>query len=330
MTEEPACFTNEHLRIPRTTVERMSVELTANCNLRYLHCYGNFLPTRTQELDFARLQETIYSARELEICQIDLTGGEPLIYSHINEIIELIRNEKFIYSIFTNLTHLPESTFDVLRSYKPSAIITSLESRDSSIHDNFRKGHRAYDKTVSSIKRLIKAGINVKVNLVIGAHNVLTFSETVSWLSDLGVREIVVDTLRVEGRATKNLMAPDKMIREIFRRLPKQKSWLTSQTYPCGIASEMVYISSAGKILLCPSLNRPQFELGDIAQGDFNLADAVMDLPIRFSRFHKSTCRPHCAMFDRCTGGCPANSFLQGRDPSGPDLDVCSRYFDHV
>lgn len=136
--------------------------------------------------------------------------------------------------------------------------------------------------------------------------------------------------MRIEGRATSDLKAPDNLVRELFSTLPKQESSLSSQTYPCGIASEMAYLNSQGKLLLCPSLNLPQFELGNIADEDFDLADAIIDLPTRFSRFHSSSCRSLCVMSDRCAGGCPANSFLQGRNPSGPDLDACSRYFDDV
>lgn len=316
---------SSQIRVTKTSIERLFIEITARCNLTCLHCYGNFKPLEQHQLSFSAFIKVVNQAASCGIYRVDMTGGEPLIHPQISSMIQCLQRNGMLYTLFSNMTLLDANLYSLICNYKPEYVVTSVESYRPEIHNNFRMGRYAHEKTVNNIKLLTKAGIKVKVNLVLGAHNIDDFDETVSWLNDLGVSEIVVDTIRVEGRATRNLVADKQKLRKVIKKI-SQRIEPIDGTYPCGVSTTMAYVASDANLYLCPSLKQQKFLLGNICNNKFSLYDSINALPTRFPEFNRSFCRATCLAGTYCTGGCPASVYNSGRRVPGPDQLYCDRY----
>lgn len=87
------------------TINVLRISLTDSCNLKCFYCYEEEkCAKKANKLDKNKIIEIVKSAAKLGIKQIKLTGGEPLLYNEIPEIVCNIRQVKEIndISITTN------------------------------------------------------------------------------------------------------------------------------------------------------------------------------------------------------------------------------------
>lgn len=323
LTNNP--ISNSQFKITKTSIERLFVEITSKCNLACRHCYGDFRPSKLNQLPLSDFENIAHQAADCGIYRVDLTGGEPLMHPQIASMIECLEQTNLLYTIFSNLTFMNDTISKAINDYRPEYVITSIESSVAETHDAFRMGRHAYQKTIDNIKRLIKFGIKVKVNVVLGAHNIDDFDKTVDTLLDLGVSEIIVDAIRLEGRATNNLLADKQKLYAATHKITNT-AYPFGTTYPCGISTKMIYLASDSRLYLCPSLKQPKFQLGDINDESFSLYDAIKSLPEKFPEFNQSSCRISCPAGAYCAGGCPASNYNSGLKVSGPDQSFCDRF----
>lgn len=92
-------WSNRILNIRKTPLPiHLSVALTTKCNLNCPFCWW---PTKEgDELDIDDLKNFIKALPSLKA--IELTGGEPTIYPHINEIIEFCAGRDLKIGLYTN------------------------------------------------------------------------------------------------------------------------------------------------------------------------------------------------------------------------------------
>lgn len=306
-----------------SSVERLFIELTATCNLRCLHCYGSFAPGRREHLELRYLERLVDQAYDLGVYKIDLTGGEPLLHPEFIQVLQLIARKSMVYTVFSNLTHLPDVVLEHMRTRPPACVVTSVESIDAATHDSYRGRRGSHAKTVRSMLRLKEAGIATKVNVVVGKHNHRELEATLTWLHGLGV-QVVVDTVHAEGRATASLQLSPTELRSLGERMKRRQK--TNVRESCGVAAGMVYVDATGALRLCPSLTGPEHTLGNAKAPAFSLEECVRDLPQRFPEFTSAPCTATCVAGDHCDGGCRARALTLGGRASGPDPEMCLRF----
>ncbi|WP_429349190.1 radical SAM protein [Paraburkholderia sp. Clong3] len=69
------------------------VHLLGRCNLRCGHCYMEGAPERTEVLPFEHVAAAVRESESLGAGAIYLTGGEPLLYRRLPEILRIASNE---------------------------------------------------------------------------------------------------------------------------------------------------------------------------------------------------------------------------------------------
>lgn len=82
----------------RTRPISLSLHVTNNCNLNCDFCYIKNID-RTQELDYDKLINFISIIKPKSV---QLTGGEPCIYPHINKLIKFLNSNNIKIGMFTN------------------------------------------------------------------------------------------------------------------------------------------------------------------------------------------------------------------------------------
>lgn len=152
-------------------IDYARISLTDKCNLRCVYCmpedkvYENNLINDT--LSFNDYKFIINGLSQVGIKKIKFTGGEPLLYPHLIELIKYAHYECNIddISITTNGIGLNEIAYELKRSGLKSVNI-SLDSLKSYKYKSITRGGNLTD-VLKSINRCLELGIKVKINCVV-------------------------------------------------------------------------------------------------------------------------------------------------------------------
>lgn len=293
---------------------RIFIECTDVCNLFCSHCYGEFGNKKRKYLSVASIEGLLKKAVELGVYEVDITGGEPFMHPMIESIFNLLYKYGMITTLFTNLTLCDEKKLKMIKVFGIKTVVTSIESADESVHDSFRGVRGSLQKTVSNIKWLVENGVEVKVNYVLGNHNIDDAQRNIDFICSLGVC-CNVDVTTPEGRATNNQVDLKKAL-NVLRKYNDNSIALN-----CGIGKRMIFISSDGTIYPCPSIQERGFVVGNIYE-EYDLKKSFERI---FDMFLEINCNDKCNIKE-CSGGCRARALHLMGTIDREDPYYCSIY----
>jgi radical SAM/SPASM domain protein of ACGX system len=151
--------------------------ITNRCDLRCVHCYiFNKAGENVSTVEFKLNEAKKVVEKFVAFCEsvgrlptISITGGDPLLYPHVWELLNYLYEKSICYSILGNPFHInkqvAERLFDLgCRSYQMS--LDGLRET----HDFIRK-HGSFDTTFEKIGVLNSAGIKVNIMTTVSALN---------------------------------------------------------------------------------------------------------------------------------------------------------------
>ena len=152
----------------KRNIDYLRVSLTSNCNLRCQYCMPEQKIKQTEEMlsqkNLIHLVELISSTG---IKKIRLTGGEPLLYPNIEDLIIRFKAIQGIEKIvLTTNGILLSNKVDVLKKAGISGINLSLDCIDKDLFREITRGGDI-DKVILGIKLDKKENIPLKINSVI-------------------------------------------------------------------------------------------------------------------------------------------------------------------
>jgi sulfatase maturation enzyme AslB (radical SAM superfamily) len=147
------------------------IELTNKCNLSCPYCRADASPLKGDRLSVESITSLLSELKHYGEFRVSITGGEPLLYKHLPELIVHINRLKFPYCITTNGT-IP---IDRLLSLAPSVfrdgtIKISIDGSES-VHDSFR-GLGNFARSMSFIRDARSLFERLIVNTVLIANPV--------------------------------------------------------------------------------------------------------------------------------------------------------------
>ena len=158
-------------------IDYARISLTDKCNLRCVYCmpedkvYENNLINNN--LSFNDYKFIINALAQVGISKIKFTGGEPLLYPHLIDLIKYTYNECNIedISISTNGIGLNEIAYELKKGGLKSVNI-SVDSLKSYKYKSITRNGNLTD-VLKSINRCLELGIKVKINCVVikGFHD---------------------------------------------------------------------------------------------------------------------------------------------------------------
>lgn len=140
-------------------------ELTGRCNLDCKMCYVHNLDAAeclSRELSTEEWKRIFDEACEHELLFATLTGGECLLRPDFKELYLYLRKKGVRVSVLTNGTLLDGEYVAFFKANKPEKIQISLYGSDEAGYLRVT-GHRGFEKTVTAIRSLMDAGVNVRV-----------------------------------------------------------------------------------------------------------------------------------------------------------------------
>lgn len=147
----------------------LRIVLTTECNYKCKYCFAEGeINKETRVLDIEELKKIIKVSKEFGITNIKLTGGEPLLYPHIDKLLNYIRQVNIPYiDLTTNISCLNSKNIKMLNKYNVNALTLSLNTLKEEKF-KYLSNFKNYDLMINNLENTIKdfKG-SIRVNCII-------------------------------------------------------------------------------------------------------------------------------------------------------------------
>lgn len=262
------------------------VELTYRCNERCVHCY---IPSAypSPEVSVQHWQQAIDALVAQGMCILTLTGGEPLLYDGVLDLVAYAFRKGCQVRMFSNVLRLDsQEKLLVLKRAGLCYLETSLYGAKAETHDAITQVKGSFERTTQAIRWAVAAGLPVTVKTSWMKQNWREFPQIKALVQELNVYfRGSPDIMPQFGGTTDNLrtlMSFEELV--AFYRLSDRdhQSLETAAPNkpdghkpPCGIARLSVAIDPSGTMFPCMHLRLP---LGNIFRDDLQTIWATSPL----------------------------------------------------
>jgi MoaA/NifB/PqqE/SkfB family radical SAM enzyme len=265
------------------------------CNLRCNHCFTTRFAKKDRSLTPTDLKNITDQAHEFGLCQLVLSGGEPLILKDLREVIAALQPAKFHLSMSTNGHYMTKEMARDLKSWGLDKVKISIDDFDPVEHDANRNSPGAHRKAFDALFNVRDAGLSVVIQTLI-THKNCQSERTVSLAKFAQENGFAVDVMIAhavgewEGKHDMLIDEEDAaFMREVHERYPS----LHRDTFPtygidrgCGCVRSNLHLTQYGDILPCGFIH---ISLGSIFEE--KLADILRrGVSIRYFREHNPLC----------------------------------------
>jgi radical SAM protein with 4Fe4S-binding SPASM domain len=171
-----------------------ALELTPDCNSHCAGCYNVFASERTSRLDVLSLHDwrLILERIRPHAHLIKLTGGEPTLYPHLDELIALLDDLGIAFSMFTNARWPdPRRTVERLRSSSCfRGLLVSLHGAAAPSHQAFSGVPGSFEEAKANVRLATGAGLSVVLSTVIHRHNLDELESVPALCVELGTEHV--------------------------------------------------------------------------------------------------------------------------------------------
>ncbi len=187
------------------TPQRVDLILTERCNLECKHCFQKSTPRHKSvfpSLDI--LKKLSDELEDMDIKNLKISGGEPLLYPEINDFFEYLGNKKFQKTILTNALLFNSKLINTIKNHKDFRFGISLDGSTKETHE-FLRGKYTFDRTINNLMKLRDNNIYFSITITIHRNNIYQIEDFVDFVfNKLCVRVINVNTLEALGRGQEN------------------------------------------------------------------------------------------------------------------------------
>jgi Fe-coproporphyrin III synthase len=192
------------MRPPSRSAHRvLQIHPTRRCNLRCLHCYSESSPGKHAELDVDVLTACIADAAAQGYNILGMSGGEPLMYGPLPELLLQARACGMRTTVTSNGMLLDERRLEVIGNLVDLLAI-SLDGRPES-HNAMRASSRAFETMAARLDGLRRSAIPFGFIFTLTQFNL----HELGWVADFalqqGARLLQVHPLELAGRARTTL-----------------------------------------------------------------------------------------------------------------------------
>ncbi|MBS3975573.1 MAG: radical SAM protein [Syntrophomonadaceae bacterium] len=300
-------------------------EITERCNNRCYFCYNPMGHVNGNELSLVKIKQILDQLCGIGVFRINFNGGEPLVRSDFQNILEYAGTLGFDLHMNTNATLITDQIAKIIARYMKS-VCTSILHSDKSKHDKMTGRVGAYDDVINGIKILRHNGIKVEVNVCTSTenfediYNIGKLAAGLDCYSLCSTRYILNNSnnkgLLLDSKATMKLIDLLLQVKEDFSAISdvslpgpvpyceidsEYHSKLRILNIPCQYGYGLCRISPTGKVTPCT--------ISDDIIGDLNIHsfDDIWNAP-GWKKYEALChipvpCRS-CEEFPRCKGGC--------------------------
>ena len=177
----------------------LMLHLLGRCNLKCRHCYMEGAPSRREQLPLERVIAAIEESEKLGIGTLYLTGGEPLLYRGLPDVLRTAaRVPGLEITLCTNATLIDDRRI-ALFTQNNIRLNVSIDG-DEAFHDEFRVFEGAFKATDKGVKAMAKAGLAITIITTVSQSNRHLLPWIAEWSAGIGAVKLLVQPLLKLGR----------------------------------------------------------------------------------------------------------------------------------
>ena len=185
----------------------LQVHPTRRCNLECAHCYSRSGPRERETLAAPLLAHAIADAAELGFNVLGVSGGEPLLYAPLSELLHVARAHGLLTTVTSNGTLLYGRHLDTLVGLTDLLAI-SLDGVPAS-HDRMRAAPGAFARMERNLAQVRAAGIPFGFIFTLTLYNVHELDWVARFAAEQGASLLQIHPLELAGRA-RDLLAGER------------------------------------------------------------------------------------------------------------------------
>lgn len=317
----------------RPHLQSLIFEVTQRCNHACLHCYnvwqGEPSPQYPRgELDTPRTLSLLGKALDETVCHhVTLTGGEPLLRTDLDLLLDYLRQRNVLVTIISNGRLLTDERIPSLLERGVALFELPLLSHYRATHDLLSAAPGAWDRVLSALAHIRLHHGQVVTAFVATCLNIGHIYETIKLAFAFGARAVMFNRFNPGGRGRlhlQELLPTVEQVRDalamaesasvefgipISCSIPIQPCLIDTSLYPhigfgyCSVGTERAYytLDPLGNVRPC---NHSTTILGNLFTESFG------DL-VSSERLHcfVESLPAYCAACEQrvlCQGGCKA------------------------
>ena len=181
----------------------VEIFVTLACNGRCSFCSNGKFSEKHGNLPLEKYLSLIDECAELNVPAVCLIGGEPLLYPHLNKLVERISRRGMISMIATNGYLLTEEKVKELAKCGLTNVTISLHSMDEATHDSIIGLQGAYGRVFKAREYCEKYGVSFQLASVVGHCDFTdgTFDRQIKFVQEKKIR-LSINPLIPTGYAT--------------------------------------------------------------------------------------------------------------------------------
>jgi MoaA/NifB/PqqE/SkfB family radical SAM enzyme len=231
------------------------------CNLKCKHCTASrFKKDSERTLNPYELIHLSNQADELGLCQFCISGGEPLLFKDLEQVIFALQPDKFHLTMSTNGYLLTFDKAKQLKLWGLDKVKISLDSFNDNDHDDNRNCSGSYDKAMDAMFNAKHAGLSVVIQTVV-THQNCQSQQLIDMANFATKAGFTIDVLiaRPTGRWENNFnVLINKKDSQYLRDLNQTYPVIHRDTFPsygmdkgCGAVKACLHITQYGDVLPC-------------------------------------------------------------------------------
>ena len=177
----------------------VQVHPTRRCNLACAHCYTSSAPDVAESLALDTLTACLDDAAGLGYRQLAVSGGEPLLYKELAELLAHARGLGMLATVTTNGMLATPARWRALAPLL-DVVAVSIDGTPPE-HDAIRRHDGAFARTVANLEVIRSSGVPFGLIFTLTLHNVDSLEFVVRLAAEHGARSVQVHPLTLHGRA---------------------------------------------------------------------------------------------------------------------------------
>lgn len=173
-------------------IKQCTIVLTRDCNLRCTFCYVKSTGYKADDkISYEDLKKIVDFCSESKVKFLFFTGGEPLLYPRIIDILQYIKGKQhsMTTAIATNSVLLKEPTL-CKRLIDSGVEYLDLSMKGTNSQEWCRAtGYDGFDQQLQAIRNLSVLPVEFTCSMVVTQDNVLTICDAVQIAHDNGARQ---------------------------------------------------------------------------------------------------------------------------------------------
>jgi len=154
-------------------ITQIDLVLTTQCNFRCKHCYIKKENLRkTESISVEDWKTVLGKLSKKGLLAISVTGGEPLTYNGIYEVLDYANELGLKIQLLTNGFLITEAFVSRISTYRNVIVQVSLDGSSAGTSEKQRGPQGAFDRTIKNIGLLTSQGVEVIIAMVLNKNNI--------------------------------------------------------------------------------------------------------------------------------------------------------------